>query len=320
MPENLPAQQKPTGTDLVAGVPKADIAKMESICDEFSIDKIMPEGGTERFAPAFMLAEGIKQLHAAITPAMMKPIMFLQGNQLGFLTDKDRDGGYDEKTVKNCLIQALLMGARPVGNEFNIISMKTYLTLNKFVRAVKELPGVTDFDPHLYLKAADVKEGTTIDVNYKATWKLNGAAQSIEGSIPVRINARMGADAALGKARRKMLALVVQKITGTEHTMPEGDVNDCDIPGAPAAGVPLTAGRRKIGGTPAVDASKAVDAETVPVTIVPPESMKHLRELADVAGIDLDQYLTSLGYKTDALPLDAFADIEAELTKKAKTA
>jgi hypothetical protein len=41
-----------------------------------------------------------------------------------------------------------------------------------------------------------------------------------------------------------------------------------------------------------------------------------------VAGIDLGSYLESLGYKADALPVNAFADIEAELKKRglAKTA
>ncbi|MCK5020588.1 MAG: hypothetical protein KAS32_26450 [Candidatus Peribacteraceae bacterium] len=220
----------------VAGIPAKDIQVMESICNQFSLDKISNDMTINSVLSAFTIAEGIKQLTHAITPEMMKPIMFLQGNQLGFLTDKDVTQGYDVPTVKLCCVQALMMGAKLAGNEFNIISSKTYLTLNHFVRKVRETPGLTDFDPRIYLKSADVKQGTTIDVSYKVTWKLDGKGMAIEGSIPVRINKNMGADAALGKARRKILARVDQYIHGSEHTMPEGDINDCDVrPGGPQA-------------------------------------------------------------------------------------
>jgi hypothetical protein len=213
---------------VIAGISEKDLQKMDNICKEFSIAKISSDSA-KNVSSAFLIAEGIKQLHEVITPDMMKPIMYLQGNQLGFLTDKDRDGGYDVKTVKNCCIQALMNGANLAGNEFNIIASKTYFTLNYFIRKVRETEGLTDFDYKIYLKSKDVIPGTTIDVGYECSWNLDGNPMSQTGSIPVRINKAMGADAAIGKARRKMLAVVVNKIQGSEHSIPEGDINDCDI-------------------------------------------------------------------------------------------
>ncbi|MFK5282891.1 hypothetical protein ACI3PL_25325, partial [Lacticaseibacillus paracasei] len=54
--------------------------------------------------------------------------MALQGNRLGFKTDKDKSGGYPESVVKNCLIEAVLLGIQPTGNQFNIIAGNMYPT------------------------------------------------------------------------------------------------------------------------------------------------------------------------------------------------
>lgn len=236
------------GIEKIGGIPVDAIDQMEAVVAEYGIEQITTSKGNT-FGPMLRMAEGIVRLRELMTPDVMKAVMVLQGSQLGFLTDKDRDGGYDLQAVRDVFIEATLMGARPIGNEFNIISRKAYLTLPHFRRKIREFPGLTDLKTSWGLKAAEVKSGTSIDVPYVVTWKLSGNPMRIEGTIPVRVNSGMGADAVLGKTHRKVLNLVWQRVTGSEHTLPEGDVTDCDIPAAveTTADV-LTPGRHKVGG------------------------------------------------------------------------
>ena len=80
------------------------------------------------FEKAYATAKSIETLKTLLTPEYMHPIMQLQGNRLGFKTDKDKGSGYPVDVVKNCLIEAVLMGLQPYGNEFNIIAGNTYPT------------------------------------------------------------------------------------------------------------------------------------------------------------------------------------------------
>ncbi len=226
--EALPVKTDERGIRRIGGIPEDTVQQMEAVVAEYGVDKLTARPG-EMFGPMLRMAEGIVRLRELLTDDVMKAVMVLQGSQLGFLTDKDKSGGYPLGQVKDAWIEATLMGARPIGNEFNIISAKAYLTLNNFKRKVREMPGLTDLDMSLGLKADTVSVGT-IDVPYHATWKLEGKAMEVKGTFPVRVNAGMGADAVLGKTHRKVLNLIWQKVTGSTHTLPEGDIRDCDIP------------------------------------------------------------------------------------------
>lgn len=242
----LPVKTDERGVRRIGGIAEDLVQQMEAVVAEYGVDKLTAKPG-EMFAPMLCMAEGMVRLRELLNEDVMKAVMVLQGSQLGFLTDKDKDGGYGLKEVKDAWIEATLMGARPIGNEFNIISRKAYLTLNNFKRKVRELPGLTDLDISLGLKAEAMKPGT-IDVPYRAKWKLDGKPMQIEGTFPVRVNQGMGADAVLGKTNRKVLNLIWQKVTGSDHTLPEGDVMDCDIPGAiDAKASVLGSGRRRLG-------------------------------------------------------------------------
>lgn len=198
-------------------------------------------GNSNHFGKAFRMAAAIRALHKAITDEMMGDIMALQGTALGFLTDKDKTGGYDVKTVKLVMIEAALMGAHWVGNEVNIISERPYLTKNFFTRTLREFPGFTDLKLFPGVPALAGDKGALVP--YVATWKLNGAADRIERlltkldggkeldeRICVKVNAGMGADAILGKAERKIKAAIYGRLTGSD--VHDGDVDDV----MPAAG------------------------------------------------------------------------------------
>ncbi len=185
---------------------------------------------------AFELAEGIGQLREILSqPEVLKRIESLKNTALGFLTDEGSRGqgwsylAYTPSELINAVTEALLRGLRLTGNEFNIISGRSYTTKWGLRRLVAEFPGVTDLVllpgvPHLH-------NGTGALVPYVATWNRDGKAFKIERTqteaadnrIAVKVNKGMGSDAILGKADRKMLASIYAQLTGSEVGMPDGD-------------------------------------------------------------------------------------------------
>ncbi len=187
---------------------------------------------------AIVLANGMRALRLALTDEIIdKLLMPLQGSALGFRTDKDSGGGYPIQVVRDCAIEAMIRGFQPVGNEFNIIAGRAYFTKEGFSRKVSEFPGLTDLEFEIGVPHNAGDKGALVP--YRASWKLNGKSDQIvrdlvkreDGSttdqrIPIRVNAGMGADAILGKARRKILAQVYEKISGVKFAPTDGDAID----------------------------------------------------------------------------------------------
>lgn len=171
------------------------------------------------FEKAYMVSSAITELKSLLTPEYMKPIMELQGNKLGFKTDKI----YDESVVKNCLIEAVLFGLQPCGNQFNIISGNMYATKEGCGYLLSKIPGLK-YDIVAELPRINGQSSAVVMV---ITWSINGAAQETKKiDIPIRVNERMGTDAIIGKATRKARKWLYDTITGSE--IPEGDVSDVD--------------------------------------------------------------------------------------------
>ncbi len=201
-----------------------EVGQLEAIVSECNLTVLEAQGNFQR---TFMLAAGMKRIRDLITAEMMQSIMELQGSGLGFLTDKDKEGGYPLETVKQVTIEATLRGLNMVGNEVNIIAGRFYAAKSGLQRLVKEWPGLTNFRLHLGIPEA--RNGNTV-VDALATWRLDRVEQSLERrgkeAIPVRRNAGMGEDAILGKAKRKMYAAIYELLAGMKSDFPEGEVAD----------------------------------------------------------------------------------------------
>lgn len=230
-PAAKPAQQPPAE----APDTSTAIAIVEDLATKYALGQLKAKGKLER---AIILARGIQELRKAVAP-LMPQIMPLMNTRLGFLTDKDPQRTskpvtpYGEQQVRECLIEALLRGLYPVGNEFNIISGSCYTTKEGYERLVRELPGLTDFE--MSKSVPKMSEGGAV-IRVRAAWKYEGRPMSLKDeqgmpgvSIPVRLNAGMGVDAALGKAERKAYALVYKLVTGTVHTDGAAD-EPADVP------------------------------------------------------------------------------------------
>lgn len=176
-----------------------------------------------------LMADGIDQLRKLLDDKFMgRYVMPLMGSSLGFRTD---DRPYNVADVRECVIVALLQGFRWIGNEFNIISGRTYFTKEGLARRVREWPGLTN----LMLEQGTIRwgsDGSGMVVPFTMSWCMNGTPVKTARDIPVRLNKGQGADAGLGKATRKALATVFGMLTGSEFSVAEGEV---DEPAAPAA-------------------------------------------------------------------------------------
>jgi hypothetical protein len=233
---------KKAGTDLMRkAIESTALAEIDDAVLGFT-DEMIGRGAdiTQRtdlgpFRKAFGMAGAITMLRQQITEQHMGLLMPLQNSAMGFLTDNK--GGYPVEVVKECVIEAVLRGFAVTGNEFNIISGRFYATKNGLARKVREFPGLTDL--RLNLGVPEVgREGQVVDA--RATWRLNGKADELARLIPVKVNAGMGPDAILGKATRKLLASVYGVLTGSEHTVPEGEVGDVREPRVALRAEPLS--------------------------------------------------------------------------------
>lgn len=188
------------------------------------------------FEKAYQIANAIADLKELLTPTYMKPIMALQGNKLGFKTDKDTTGGYPEEVVKNCLIEAVLTGVNPFNNQFNIIKGNAYITKEGFWELLRKIPGLR-YDIVFDLPRISADKNSAA-VTAKVSWTLNGEKNEKEVPIPVKTDQYGTADSVLGKATRKARAWLFNTITGVE--IGDGDVQDVDFKVVPSKPEPIT--------------------------------------------------------------------------------
>ena len=180
---------------------------------------------------ALLIAEGVKAVREVVKQAAAS-ILPLQGSSLGFRTDKDAQGGYPEAVVVECATEALLRGLRLTGNEWNIIGGRCYVAQAGCARLVSGYPGLTDLE---HAPGVPVASNGGAIVEYTMRWRLDGVPMEMTRRIPVRVNANMGMDAILGKAKRKMLAAVYERLTGS--VLSEGEPEEA-LPPAPRAAEP----------------------------------------------------------------------------------
>ena len=187
------------------------------------------------FQKAYLVAEAISQLTELLTPEYMKPIMALQGNRLGFKSDKDlvkspqggytKGPGYPEPVVKNCLIEAVLMGLQPVNNQFNIIGGNMYPTKEGCGYLLNNLKGLSYNLVCSIQKISADKTSAVVDV--KINWSINGEKNEQTIPIPIKMDAYTSVDALIGKATRKGRAWLLSRVSGIEIT--DGEIEDVNF-------------------------------------------------------------------------------------------
>lgn len=179
------------------------------------------------FGEAFQQSMAMQQISEILTDKMVQRfIMPLYNSRIGFLADlpnKSTRATYPVAVVRSCTIEAVMRGARVVGNEFNILAGGCYLTKNYFERKVCTFPLLSDLK--ILQQVPRNADGGSV-VPFSATWSINGVADAIEGEIPIRYVEKQTVDAILGKSKRKALARIYERLTGSVVALPEGEVGE----------------------------------------------------------------------------------------------
>lgn len=246
----------PEKTSQLAVIDEKTIEALDRFAEEKNLSVLTENKG--QFTAALTVAAAIGELRKMLTDEVMKPIMDLQGSALGFKTDKDREGGYKVDVVREAFIEGTLKGFRFVGNQSNIIASRWYATKEGFEDFFLRLARKGEFTDFRDAYSIPKTVGEEAHVTASATWKWKGKDDKIENVVfAIRVNKGQGSDAVLGKAKRKLLARIYARVTGTVVT--DGDVNDPDVINVettPAAG-------EKTGAAAAAAAPEKPDAETL---------------------------------------------------------
>lgn len=189
-----------------------------------SVLSVIESDKLQGFEKSYLVASAISSLSELLTSEYMKPIMALQGTRLGFRTDKDKSTGYPESVVKNCLIEAVLLGLQPTGNQFNIIAGNMYPTKEGCGHLLNNFKGLSY---NLVCSLPKINaDKTSAAVDVKITWKINGESKEEMIPIPLKMDAYTSVDALIGKATRKGRAWLLSRVSGMEIT--DGDIQDVD--------------------------------------------------------------------------------------------
>ena len=216
------------------------------------IDQVAKDASLERLASmpskahrAIALANGINALRNLVDGPILDSWLTLADTPLGFKTDrapgsKDRNGKaltpYRREVIRDAIIDALLRGAEIIGNEFNVISGKYYLTKEYFERQLKEI-GVEQLRVVEGVPQTMGSNGQGALVPMRASWVYAETEQSIDcieengqdNRIAVRVNSGMGTDAILGKAYRKLYARIHRRCTNSTWLAKEIDTVDGEV-------------------------------------------------------------------------------------------
>jgi len=214
------------------------IVAIEEACSQCNLAKLATLSPIRR---TLALAAGMQQIRRHLVGPVMKDIMALANTPLGFLTDRkpgqrDKNGKevapYSEAVIRDAVVEGMLRGASIIGNEMNVLVGRCYLTKAYFERAVREWPGLT----HLAITEGVPTRTTSsryVLVPMRANWQLNGIPQElrcehtseVDSRIPVVENEGMGADAVLGKAKRKLFAKIFARLAGSDWIAEQAELD-----------------------------------------------------------------------------------------------
>lgn len=221
--------------------------KMAQLAEKMDALALAAQGAYEikgNFARTFALGMAMSNLREALTDAVMVSIMKLKNSQLGFRTDErpadqfNAAISYGVETVRDCVIQACILGLQCVGNHFNILASRLYVTKEGFIYLLRNLKGLTGL--RLTFHPAEIKESSTSGISKSGkqyqkverealarvdmSWTWHGKEDSHVFECVVRVNNGMSQDAILGKAERKCRCWLYNHLT--DNALSDADVEE----------------------------------------------------------------------------------------------
>lgn len=209
----------------VAIIPQARIEDARRLSDVARQSQAALLANDDPIIRTVIMAQAAQLLRERLTPNIMNDFRALMNTPLGFRTDRAQGNAsgkvYDDATIKDCLIQALVRGLRPTGNEFNIIAGNLYITKDGYRRLLREFPGLTNLHIDIGTPKA---HGEGAIVPCRAKWLMHGQPQEMDctGEFSIAVKGT-GVDLLHGKAESKMLRRVFQRVAGSDLAGPEED-------------------------------------------------------------------------------------------------
>lgn len=207
--------------------------------------------GGETVSAALAKANALVVLRNLLSDEILdRAIMPLVGTRIGFLTDRDHDtrrGPYPRGIIRDCLIEALMMGVPAIGNRFNVIGGRLYLTREGVTYKLDHLAGLhyainvdLPFVRREPVRGVNGAPGTPGEATVGASirWHFGDAPDTEETVVfAVRVNAGMGAEAIQGKAWTRAAKLLWERASGRAVAVTDGEtVEAAAIAARPNAG------------------------------------------------------------------------------------
>lgn len=278
------------GTDIATTAKKfaTQLATIESAAQEYAAMMASDHGNAMMRTLAKATAVAI--IEESLTDELLRrSVVPLMGKKFGFRTDKDREQKpYPLTTIRSCVCEVLLNGARLDGNEFNIIAGQSYFTREFWTRKVEELADVSAIDIKVGELEVKPRKGFSRDssdayVEVIATWVVKRTprewhkrierqhGREFDNRVVVPMNAQMGRDAIIGKVMARTYKAIYQ-LSGGAYLEASADGEELEVETIDAEAV-------------------VVEGETT-VGESPVESEEDPQDMADNQARLLDEYLT----------------------------
>lgn len=191
--------------------------------------------GALNVSAALVVADSIGQLRSMLdAPEVRQRVEALRDCPIGFRTDRDPkiinsktqkpNEPYGWDVTRDCALEASMRGLQLVGNHFNILAGRCYVTKEGLEYLVRSMDGVTDFRPVIGIPK-NTQSGMVVECS--ATWKQFGKEMAVSAVIPVKSDQYSFAEQLMGKASRKLLARAYAMMSGVGT--PDGDAGDVDV-------------------------------------------------------------------------------------------
>lgn len=180
---------------------------------------------------AFSAAAVVKQLRDVLSDEVMDAVFIpLMNTKIGFLTDRDpaKSGSqvypYSKKIVRDVLIDALVMGLNPTGNQFNIIAGNMYPTKEGYSALLNKMGCKYICEVGIEESDATAAKGQFARIPVTIKYSYSGEKSSITTVTTVKRNSVSTMDNLRGKAERKAKKVLYEYLTGCDL----GDAGDYD--------------------------------------------------------------------------------------------
>lgn len=209
----------------------AQVEKIDALTHQAAMQLASQQAIQSNLYRGIVLAKARMALSSLITPGIMTALMGLAGNKAGFLID--RPDKYKTEEIREILIDAMLRGLSPCGNEINIIGGNLYATKEAFERLLSDM----NVRYSVQIGNAAIIQGDAncryFDAAVSYEWRGEKSrlafvkSDDLDARIAVKYNSTDGPDALRGKAESKLLRRLYKHLT--KQSLPTiGDEEELD--------------------------------------------------------------------------------------------